>query len=102
MLEESNKTFNALSKVFEEIELSEESRDYLVRIAKTNLSIYKELLMYKSILSYINFEKIRDAIRFMSTKEIYLHYVTKSKSFSAAAAENAVSLILCRLGNLNL
>lgn len=94
MLEESNKTFNALSKVFEEIELSEESRDYLVRIAKTNLSIYKELLMYKSILSYINFEKIRDAIRFMSTKEIYLHYVTKSKSFSAAAAENDIQTAL--------
>ena len=94
MHKESNKTLTLLDKIFDEIDISEESRDYLVRIATTNLSIHKELLMYRSILSYINFEKIRDAIKFMSTKEIYLHYVTRSKEFSLAASQNDIQTAL--------
>lgn len=94
MHKESSKTLTLLDKIFDEIDISEESRDYLVRIATTNLSIHKELLMYRSILSYINFEKIRDAIKFMSTKEIYLHYVTKSKEFSLAASQNDIQTAL--------
>lgn len=94
MYKESNKTLTLLDKIFDEIDISEESRDYLVRIATTNLSIHKELLMYRSILSYINFEKIRDAIKFMSTKEIYLHYVTRSKEFSLAASQNDIQTAL--------
>lgn len=94
MPKESNKTLNALAEIFDELDISEDSIDYLVRVARTNLSIYKELLMYRSILSYIDFRKIRDAIRFMSTKEIYLHYVTKSKEFSLAASQNDVQSAL--------
>ncbi len=94
MHKESSKTLTLLDKIFDEIDISEESKDYLVRIATTNLSIHKELLMYRSILSYINFEKIRDAIKFMSTKEIYLHYVTKSKEFSLAASQNDIQTAL--------
>lgn len=94
MSKESSKTLNALVNIFDELDISEESINYLVRIARTNLSIYKELMMYRSILSYIDFQKIRDAIRFMSTKEIYLHYVTKSKEFSLAASQNDVQSAL--------
>lgn len=94
MLNELNKTLETLNEIFEEIDISQEYKDYLVRAAKTNLSIHKELLMYRSILSYVNFEKIRDAIRFMSTKEIYMHYVTKSKAFSVTASQNDIQTAL--------
>ena len=94
MLNELNKTLETLNEIFEEIDISQEYKDYLVRAAKTNISIHKELLMYRSILSYVNFEKIRDAIRFMSTKEIYMHYVTKSKAFSVTASQNDIQTAL--------
>lgn len=99
MLNELNKTLETLNEIFEEIDISQEYKDYLVRAAKTNLSIHKELLMYRSILSYVNFEKIRDAIRFMSTKEIYMHYVTKSKAFSVTASQNDIQTALASANN---
>lgn len=94
MPKESNKTLTALMQIFDELDISEEYRVYLSKIAKTNLSIHKEIMMYRWILPYVNFEKIRDAIKFMSTKEIYLHYVTKSKAFSVTATENDVQTAL--------
>ena len=99
MLNELNKTLETLNEIFEEIDISQEYKDYLVRAAKTNISIHKELLMYRSILSYVNFEKIRDAIRFMSTKEIYMHYVTKSKAFSVTASQNDIQTALASANN---
>ena len=94
MRKESNKTLSILTKIFEEVDIPEESKEYLTKIAKTNLSVHKELLMYRSILSYVNFEKIKDAIGFMSTKEIYLHYVTKSKAFAVTALQNDIQTAL--------
>ena len=94
MRKESNKTLSILTKIFEEVDIPEASKEYLTKIAKTNLSVHKELLMYRSILSYINFEKIKDAIGFMSTKEIYMHYVTKSKAFAVTASQNDIQTAL--------
>lgn len=66
------------------------SIDYLTRIASADMSMHNEFKKYSSILSLIDFKKLRDTIEFMSSKEVYMYYIGRSAAFKLTSDANGI------------
>ena len=93
-MQQSDKTLTELNKIFDTLELSESQKQHLLDLSRIDLSMSKELKKFQHILPLAEFKKIVAALNFMSSKEIYQHYVTRSKSFSAAASNDSITSAL--------
>lgn len=90
MKNQLNKTLEVLSRSFETYKFDERSKAYLTTIAGADMSMHNEFQKYSSILNLIDFQKLRDAVEFMSSKEVYMHYIGKSAVFKLAASTNGI------------
>lgn len=90
MTHQMNKTLEVLIESFDTYKFDDRSREYLTRIASVDMSMHNEFKKYSSILSLIDFEKLRDAVEFMSSKEVYMHYIGRSAAFKLTS--NAIGI----------
>ena len=54
------------------------------------MSMHNEFKKYSSILSLIDFKKLRDTIEFMSSKEVYMYYIGRSAAFKLTSDANGI------------
>lgn len=85
-----NKTLEVLVEAFDAYKFDETSIDYLTRIASADMSMHNEFKKYSSILSLIDFKKLRDTIEFMSSKEVYMYYIGRSAVFKLTSDANGI------------
>lgn len=85
-----NKTLEVLVEAFDAYKFDETSIDYLTRIASADMSMHNEFKKYSSILSLIDFKKLRDTIEFMSSKEVYMYYIGRSAAFKLTSDANGI------------
>lgn len=53
-------------------------KEYVTSLAKSQMYIAREVRIYGSILLLADFAKISEKIFFMSSREIYRHYISQS------------------------
>ena len=85
-----NKTLEVLNEVFNAYKFNESSKVYLTELAGVDMSMHNEFKKYSSILSLIDFQKLRDAVEFMSSKEVYIYYIGKSAAFKLTSDSNGI------------
>ena len=85
-----NKTLEVLIESFDTYKFDDRSIEYLTRIASVDMSMHNEFKKYSSILSLIDFEKLRDAVEFMSSKEVYMYYIGRSAAFQLASTTSGI------------
>lgn len=90
MKNQMNKTLEVLIESFDSYKFDERTREYLTRIAGVDMSMHNEFKKYSSILSLIDFEKLRDAVEFMSSKEVYMYYIGRSAAFKLASDTSGI------------
>ena len=90
MKNQMNKTLEVLVEAFDAYKFDETSIDYLTRIASADMSMHNEFKKYSSILSLIDFKKLRDTIEFMSSKEVYMYYIGRSAAFKLTSDANGI------------
>lgn len=90
MKNQMNKTLEVLIESFDSYKFDEHMIEYLTRIAGVDMSMHNEFKKYSSILSLIDFEKLRDAVEFMSSKEVYMYYIGRSAAFKLASETSGI------------
>lgn len=90
MKNQMNKTLEVLVEAFDAYKFDETSIEYLTRIASADMSMHNEFKKYSSILSLIDFKKLRDTIEFMSSKEVYMYYIGRSAAFKLTSDANGI------------
>lgn len=90
MKNQMNKTLEVLVESFDSYKFDEHRIEYLTRIAGVDMSMHNEFKKYSSILSLIDFEKLRDAVEFMSSKEVYMYYIGRSAAFKLASDTSGI------------
>lgn len=85
-----NKTLEVLNAAFTAYKFDESSKVYLTGLAGVDMSMHNEFKKYSSILSLIDFQKLRDAVEFMSSKEVYMYYIGKSAAFKLTSNSNGI------------
>ena len=85
-----NKTLEVLNEAFTAYKFDESSKVYLTGLAGVDMSMHNEFKKYSSILSLIDFQKLRDAVEFMSSKEVYMYYIGKSAAFKLTSNSNGI------------
>ena len=90
MKNQMNKTLEVLIESFDSYKFDEHMIEYLTRIAGVDMSMHNEFKKYSSILSLIDFEKLRDAVEFMSSKEVYMYYIGRSAAFKLASDTSGI------------
>lgn len=90
MKHQMNKTLEVLIESFDTYKFDEHLIEYLTRIASVDMSMHNEFRKYSSILSLIDFEKLRDAVEFMSSKEVYTYYIGRSAAFKLASETSGI------------
>lgn len=61
--------------------LGDLEKEYLTKISKSQVNMTKEVKIYGSILLLADFAKISEMIFFMSSREIYRHYISQSQRY---------------------
>ena len=56
-------------------------KEYVTSLAKSQMYIAREVRIYGSILLLADFAKISEKIFFMSSREIYRHYISQSQKY---------------------
>ena len=56
-------------------------KEYVTSLAKSQVYIAREVRIYGSILLLVDFAKISEMIFFMSSREIYRHYISQSQRY---------------------
>jgi len=56
-------------------------KEYVTSLAKSQMYIAREVRIYGSILLLADFAKISEMIFFMSSREIYRHYISQSQKY---------------------
>ena len=82
---QESKSFNKLGDVMKE---------HLTKTFGSQVNMTREVRMYESILCIADFAKISEMIFFMSSKEIYRHYVTQSQMYKLIALQDGVTRAL--------
>ena len=90
MKNQLNKTLEVLTRSFETYRFDERSEAYFTKIAGADMSMHNEFKKYSSVLNLIDFEKLRSAVEFMSSKEVYMHYIGKSAVFKLTSNANGI------------
>ena len=90
MKDQFTKTLDVLAESFETYKFDKKSEAYLTGIASIDMSMHNEFKKYSSILNLIDFEKLRDAVEFMSSKEVYMYYIGRSAAFKLASDTSGV------------
>lgn len=78
---QESKSFNKLGDIMKE---------HLTETFGSQVNMTREVKMYGSILCIADFAKISEKIFFMSSKEIYRHYVTQSQKYKLLALQDGV------------
>lgn len=71
--------------------LGEIMRDYLMKAAKSQVNMSREVRLYSPLLAIINFDKISDMIFFMTSKEMYRHYIAQSQMYKLTANNSGIN-----------
>ena len=84
---------NLLSiKEFKEFEqLGASMQEHLLKTAGSQVNISREVRLYAPLLQIVDFAKISDMIFFMSSKEIYRHYISQSQAYKMTAMNEGVT-----------
>lgn len=67
--------------------LGDLEKEYVTKISKSQVYMTRELKIYGSILLLADFAKISEMIFFMSSREIYRHYVSQSQKYKLLASQ---------------
>lgn len=73
------------SGVFDKLE--DLMKKYVTSLAKSQVNMTRELKIYGSILLLADFAKISEMIFFMSSREIYRHYISQSQKYKLLASQ---------------
>lgn len=71
--------------------LGELMKDHLMKAAKSQVNMSREVRLYSPLLAIINFDKISDMIFFMTSKEIYRHYIAQSQMYKLTANNSGIN-----------
>lgn len=82
------KSLNA-SKEFQN--LGGPMRDHIMKAAESQINMSREVRLYSPLLAIINFDKISDMIFFMTSKEIYRHYIAQSQMYKLTANNSGIN-----------
>ena len=82
---QESKSFNKLGDIMKE---------HLTKTFGSQVNMTREVRMYESILYIADFARISEMIVFMSSKEIYRHYVTQSQMYKSIALQDGVTRAL--------
>lgn len=69
-------------------------KDYLLKAAKSQVNMSREVKLYSPLLSIVNFDKISDMIFFMTSKEMYRHYIAQSQAYKLVASTEGINSAL--------
>jgi hypothetical protein len=69
-------------------------KDYLLKAAKSQVNMSREVKLYSPLLSIIKFDKISDMIFFMTSKEMYRHYIAQSQAYKLVASTEGINSAL--------
>ena len=69
-------------------------KDYLLKTAKSQVNMSREVKLYSPLLAIINFDKISDMIFFMTSKEMYRHYIAQSQMYKLVASNEGINSAL--------
>lgn len=69
-------------------------RDYLMKAAESQINMSREVKLYSPLLAIINFDKISDVIFFMTSKEMYRHYIAQSQMYKLTANNSGINYAL--------
>lgn len=69
-------------------------KDYLLKTAESQVNMSREVKLYSPLLSIIRFDKISDMIFFMTSKEMYRHYIAQSQVYKLVASTEGINSAL--------
>ena len=80
--------------------LGETMKDHLLKTSGSQVNLVREVKMYWPIIHLADFAKISEMIFFMSSKEIYRHYVAQSQAYKLTVLQEGVSSALAQANKL--
>lgn len=80
--------------------LGENMQDHLLKTSGSQVNLVREVKMYWPIVQLADFAKISEMIFFMSSKEIYRHYVAQSQAYKLIVLQEGVSSALSQANKL--
>lgn len=66
-------------------------RDHLMKAAESQINMSREVRLYAPLLTIVNFDKISDMIFFMTSKEMYRHYIAQSQMYKLTANHSGIN-----------
>lgn len=69
-------------------------KDYLLKAAESQVNMSREVRLYSPLLSIVQFDKISDMIFFMTSKEMYRHYIAQSQAYKLVASTEGINSAL--------
>lgn len=82
---QQSKEFNKLGDLMKE---------HLLKAANSQVNISREVKLYAPILTIVEFDKISSMIFFMTSKEMYRHYIAQSQMYKLIAASEGIDSAL--------
>ena len=69
-------------------------KEHLLKAANSQVNISREVKLYAPILTIVEFDKISSMIFFMTSKEMYRHYIAQSQMYKLIAASEGIDSAL--------
>lgn len=89
-----NDNLKSLNESKEFQNLGELMKNHLMKAAESQVNISREVRLYSPLLAIINFDKISDVIFFMTSKEMYRHYIAQSQVYKLVASTEGINSAL--------
>ena len=89
-----NDNLKSLNESKEFQNLGEIMKNHLMKAAESQVNISREVRLYSPLLAIINFDKISSMIFFMTSKEMYRHYIAQSQMYKLVASNEGIDSAL--------
>lgn len=89
-----NDNLKSLNESKEFQNLGEIMKNHLMKAAESQINISREVRLYSPLLAIINFDKISSMIFFMTSKEMYRHYIAQSQMYKLVASNEGIDSAL--------
>ena len=89
-----NDNLKSLNESKEFQNLGELMRKHLMKAAESQVNISREVRLYAPLLTIAKFDKISSMIFFMTSKEMYRHYIAQSQMYKLVASNEGIDSAL--------
>ena len=89
-----NDNLKSLNESKEFQNLGEIMKNHLMKAAESQVNISREVRLYSPLLTITNFDKISSMIFFMTSKEMYRHYIAQSQMYKLVASNEGIDSAL--------